>query len=221
MSCIYCVEVCLFDIEQLSRVLSSSFNRFVLTSDVITSLTLPLSSTSLSMLPSMPQIFHGRESELSTILQLFARGAPRIAILGAGGMGKTSLARAVLHHPDVVHKYGECRIFVACDVASTMPELVALVVNYLGLRLAKNPRHQIIHHFASGPPTLFILDNLETAWEPSGSRKEIEELLALLTDIQHLALIVSLFLLLLRRSWDSQMHMESLKVVYPSSHLAS
>ncbi|KAJ7208275.1 hypothetical protein GGX14DRAFT_395932 [Mycena pura] len=159
--------------SSLSRVLSSSFN----------------SSTSLSMLPSMPQIFHGRESELSDIIKLFTRGAPHIAILGAGGMGKTSLARAVLHHPDISHKYGECRIFVVCDVASTMQELVVLIVNYLGLKLGRNPTQQIIHHLESRPPTLLILDNLETPWESSGSRKEIEEFLALLTDVQHLAVI--------------------------------
>src|ERR1700761_7874174 len=105
------------------------------------------------MLPSMPQIFHGRESELSDILQLFTQGAPRIAILGAGGMGKTSLARAVLHHPDICHKYGACRIFVACDVASAMEELVALIVNYLGLKPGRNSTQQVIRHFASEPLT--------------------------------------------------------------------
>ncbi|KAJ6472243.1 hypothetical protein DFH09DRAFT_1476013 [Mycena vulgaris] len=58
-----------------NRVLSSSCN----------------SSTSISMLPSEPKIFHGRESELCEILDLFIQEPPRIAILGAGGMGKTSL----------------------------------------------------------------------------------------------------------------------------------
>ncbi|KAJ7189761.1 P-loop containing nucleoside triphosphate hydrolase protein, partial [Mycena pura] len=142
--------------------------------------------------PSMPQIFHGRESEVSDILQLFTYNAPRIAILGAGGMGKTTLARAVLHHPDISHKYGECRLFVACDVASNIAGLVALIVNCLGLKLGQNPTQQVIHHFASGPPTLLILDNLETAWESTRSRKEIEDFLALLTDIQNLALIITM-----------------------------
>src|ERR1700761_407173 len=173
------------------------------------------------MLPSMPQIFHGRESELSDIRQLFTNNAPRIAILGAGGMGKTNLARAVLHHPEISHKYGECQIFVACDVASTMAELVSLIANYLGLKLGENPPQQIIDHFASRPPILLILDNLETVWESPGSRKEVEDFLALLTDIQHLALIVSLFLLLSRGCWDSQTHMRSLKLFMTSSQLVS
>ncbi|KAJ7857928.1 hypothetical protein B0H14DRAFT_3637440, partial [Mycena olivaceomarginata] len=38
------------------------------------------SSTSISMLPPEPKIFHGRESELSDILHLFKNGIPRIAI---------------------------------------------------------------------------------------------------------------------------------------------
>ncbi|KAJ7806230.1 hypothetical protein B0H14DRAFT_2610566 [Mycena olivaceomarginata] len=42
------------------------------------------SSTSISMLPSEPKIFHGRESELSDILHLFNTGIPGITILGAG-----------------------------------------------------------------------------------------------------------------------------------------
>ncbi|KAJ7738554.1 hypothetical protein B0H14DRAFT_3168166 [Mycena olivaceomarginata] len=77
------------------------------------------SSNSISMLPSEPKIFHGRESELSDILQLFNTGVPRIAILGAGGMGKTSLARAVLHHPDIMARYVQNRFFVACNSAMT------------------------------------------------------------------------------------------------------
>ncbi|KAJ7193483.1 hypothetical protein GGX14DRAFT_379007 [Mycena pura] len=133
------------------------------------------------MLPSMPQIFHGRESELSDILKMFTHNAPRIAILGA--MGKSSLARAVLHHSEIGLKYRDSRMFVACDVASTMAELITLIANYLGLKLGKNPTQQIIHHFARGPPILLILDNLETAWESIESRKEIDEFLVFLADI--------------------------------------
>ncbi|KAJ7174995.1 hypothetical protein C8R43DRAFT_943269 [Mycena crocata] len=46
--------------------------------------TLDNSSTSISMLPSEPKIFYGRENELSHILELFVDRAPRVAILGPG-----------------------------------------------------------------------------------------------------------------------------------------
>jgi Cdc6-like AAA superfamily ATPase len=71
------------------------------------------------MLPSQPKIFHGQDSELSHILQLFSQGTPKIAILGAGGMGKTSLARAVLHHTEITEKYNQQQFFIACDSAAT------------------------------------------------------------------------------------------------------
>ncbi|KAJ7018450.1 hypothetical protein C8F04DRAFT_1328146, partial [Mycena alexandri] len=60
-----------------------------------------LSSELFSMIPSQPKIFHGRDSELQEIAKILQHQFPRIAILGPGGMGKTSLARAVLHHPDL------------------------------------------------------------------------------------------------------------------------
>ncbi|KAJ7197403.1 P-loop containing nucleoside triphosphate hydrolase protein [Mycena pura] len=150
------------------------------------------SSTSISMLPSEPKIFHGRESDLSHILRLFTEGIPRIAILGAGGMGKSSLARAVLHHSDISLKYQDHRLFVSCDSASTKGELVSLIGTHLGLKPGKGLARQIVRHLSHGPPCLLILDNLETAWEPTGSRPEIEEYLSLLTDIQHLALIITM-----------------------------
>ncbi|KAJ7770069.1 hypothetical protein B0H16DRAFT_1777148 [Mycena metata] len=147
------------------------------------------SSNSISMLPAEPKIFHGRESELADILKHFSQGTPRIAILGAGGMGKTSLAGAVLHHEEVITKYQGNRLFVACDTVSSKVELASLIGVYLGMKPGKDLTHTILHHFSEGPPTLLILDNLETVWEPVKSRKEVEEFLLLLTDITSLALM--------------------------------
>ncbi|KAJ7603709.1 P-loop containing nucleoside triphosphate hydrolase protein, partial [Mycena polygramma] len=150
------------------------------------------SSTSVSMLPSDPKIFHGRNSELSQILQLFNQGNSRIAILGAGGMGKTALARVVLHHTQITATYGQHRHFVACDPAATKVEVAALIGAHLGLKPGKDFTRAVVQYFISGPPSLLILDNLETAWEPMECRKEIEEFLSLLTDVKHLALIVTM-----------------------------
>jgi Cdc6-like AAA superfamily ATPase len=142
------------------------------------------------MLPSEPKIFHGRQSEISKILHLFGQGTPRIAILGAGGMGKTSLARAIVHHGETTGRYEQHRFFVACDSAATQVELAALIGAHLGLKPGKDLTHSIIQHFSSSPPSLLILDNLETLWEPVKSRANIEEFLSLLTGVEHLALVV-------------------------------
>ncbi|KAJ7452600.1 hypothetical protein FB451DRAFT_1100740 [Mycena latifolia] len=149
------------------------------------------SSNSFSLLPSQPKIFHGRESELEDIVKMLNGESPRIAILGPGGMGKTSLARAALHHQDIAAKY-EDRVFIACDSADSSIGIAALIGTHLGLNPGKDLTKPVVWYFSSRSSSLLILDNLETPWEPQESRGDVEELLSLLADIQHLALIITM-----------------------------
>ncbi|KAJ7106020.1 hypothetical protein C8R44DRAFT_745667 [Mycena epipterygia] len=149
------------------------------------------SSNSFSMLPSKPKIFHGREEELQAIVDKISQGQTKIAILGTGGMGKTSLARAALHHPDIETKY-EHKFFITADSATTSIELAALVGSHLGLKPGKDLTKAVIQHLSRCPPCLMVLDNLETCWEPLQSRSLVEEFLSLLTDLTHLALIITM-----------------------------
>lgn len=142
------------------------------------------------MLPSEPKIFHGRDTELLAIVNSLKREAPRIVILGAAGMGKTSLAQVVLHHPEVTARYEQHCFFVACDSVSTSVELAGLVGSHLGIKAGKDLTRPVIQHLSSGEPYLLILDNLETSWEPMESRRSIEEFLSFLAGVQDLALIV-------------------------------
>jgi predicted ATP-dependent serine protease len=151
------------------------------------------------MLPAIPKIFHGRESELNAIVQTLHQGSARIAILGAGGMGKTSLAKAALHHPDIVTKYEQC-FFVVSEAATTSIQLAALIGEHIGLNPVKDLTQKVINYFSRRGPSLLVLDSLETVWEPLESRGEVEELLSKLTDVPHLALLVRWHLFKLRYS---------------------
>ncbi|KAJ7725185.1 P-loop containing nucleoside triphosphate hydrolase protein, partial [Mycena metata] len=151
-----------------------------------------LSSNSFSLLPSRPKIFHGRDSELKHILEVLYKDAPRIAILGGGGMGKTSLARAVLHHTDTCTKF-EHRFFVSAEAATTAVELAALIGLHLGLEPGKDLTKPVVRYFARQTGLcLLILDNLETPWEPIQSRGGVEKILSLLADVEHLALMITM-----------------------------
>ncbi|KAJ7257713.1 P-loop containing nucleoside triphosphate hydrolase protein [Mycena rebaudengoi] len=142
------------------------------------------------MLPPAPSIFHGRESELREVVDLLKADSPRIAILGAGGMGKTSLAQAALHHVDVAAKYSE-RYFVPCHSSITHTDLVSALSAHIGFESAQSSQ-VILQYFSSTPSSLLILDNFETTWEPISTRTQVEDLLSLLAGVPHLALMITM-----------------------------
>jgi hypothetical protein len=65
------------------------------------------------------------------------------------------------------------------------------IADHIGLEKGSNMAKKIAHYFSYAPPSLVVLDNLETPWEPLSSRSEVEEFLSLLTDVPHLGLMVS------------------------------
>ncbi|KAJ6482784.1 P-loop containing nucleoside triphosphate hydrolase protein, partial [Mycena sanguinolenta] len=141
--------------------------------------------------PSSPKIFYGRETELVDIMKMLSQEAPRIAILGGGGMGKTSLARAALHHSGTFIRF-EQRFFVSAEPATMSIELAALIGLHIGLNPGKDVTKPVVQYFVKHSSCLLILDNMETVWEPIWSWSAVEEFLSLLSDVQHLALILTM-----------------------------
>ncbi|KAJ7270477.1 hypothetical protein C8J57DRAFT_1605485 [Mycena rebaudengoi] len=128
------------------------------------------SSVSISMLPPSPKIFHGRESELQDIVEILIQDSARIAILGTGGMGKTSLATVALHHA----------------------QLLLTIADHIGVEKGSNLSRNVVVYLAHAPPSLIVLDNLETPWESASSRSDVEEFLSLIADVPHLGLMITL-----------------------------
>ncbi|KAJ7271261.1 P-loop containing nucleoside triphosphate hydrolase protein, partial [Mycena rebaudengoi] len=149
------------------------------------------SSGSFGLLPPCPQIFNGRESELQNVVNILIQDSAHIAILGAGGMGKTSLAAVALHNPQVEAKYSH-QYFVPCHSSPTCSELAVTIADHIGLEKGSNMAKKVAHYFAHAPPSLLVLDNLETPWEALSARSEVEEFLSLLTDVPHLGLMITL-----------------------------
>ncbi|KAJ7794633.1 hypothetical protein B0H14DRAFT_3159013 [Mycena olivaceomarginata] len=149
------------------------------------------SSDSLSLLPAHPKIFHGREPELKDLIDTLLCDPARVAILGPGGMGKTTLAIAALHHPSIMEKYN-LKHFISCESASTYAELVTSIGLHFGLEPSRQLSKGILRHLGQCGPCLVMLDNFETPWEPLDSRGQVEDFLSLLADIPSLGLLVTM-----------------------------
>ncbi|KAJ7859826.1 hypothetical protein B0H14DRAFT_3628439 [Mycena olivaceomarginata] len=87
---------------------------------------------------------------------------------------------------------GAPRIAILDAGATTVVELVALIGAHLGLKPGENLTQPVLQHLASSPPMLLILDELEMLWEPIASRGDLEDLLSLLTGVDHPALIITM-----------------------------
>ncbi|KAJ7307890.1 hypothetical protein DFH08DRAFT_719915, partial [Mycena albidolilacea] len=141
--------------------------------------------------PASPKIFHGRESELKALVGTLLVDPARVAVLGPGGMGKTTLAMAALHHPKVADKY-PTRYFISCESAHTRDSLVAIIVSNFGLDTSSTSERAVLALLSAGQSSLMILDNFETPWEAMDGRAKVEEFLALLADIPHVALLLTM-----------------------------
>ncbi|KAJ7368932.1 hypothetical protein DFH08DRAFT_983522 [Mycena albidolilacea] len=78
------------------------------------------------------------------------------------------------------------------ESATTSIELAALIGLHIGLDPGKDLTRAVVQYFSRAPSLFLILDNLETVWDPIQSQGGIEEFLSLLTDVEHLTLIITM-----------------------------
>ncbi|KZV60039.1 TPR-like protein [Peniophora sp. CONT] len=154
----------------------------------------PASNPVSFILPPPPAIFHGRAREVDHIVNLISDKPPaRVAVLGSGGIGKTSIALTVLHRPEVEERYGEARFFMSCEATSTaegvLQELLKTFRLAVDTQNRVTPRDQFISHLRVQPPGILCLDNLETPWDADASG--VESLLADIVSLSHFALLVT------------------------------
>ncbi|EJD47550.1 hypothetical protein AURDEDRAFT_163420 [Auricularia subglabra TFB-10046 SS5] len=145
-----------------------------------------------SRLPPRPQCCFGREAQTQSISASVTAGG-HVAILGGPGIGKTTLALAVLHCPDVTARFGSRRFFAACDAISGQVSCLRTVAEAVGIVCAlRTDIRKPLRAALSAESALLVLDNFESVWEPEVSRSDAEELLYFLSEIPTLSVIVTL-----------------------------
>ena len=148
--------------------------------------------------PSAPQIFFGREAELAQIIEMIFTNLgshpARIAILGPGGYGKTTLAHAVLTHPRVREHYGDARYIVSCESLLSSGALLIELAKALGVfKAGSDASWSRIRASLNAKECIICLDNFESPWDQPGNIKEsIEDLLSRITELHRVTVIITL-----------------------------
>ncbi|KAH7096393.1 hypothetical protein BKA62DRAFT_511838 [Auriculariales sp. MPI-PUGE-AT-0066] len=140
------------------------------------------------------RLLFGRDLEQLALLKLIT-SAPtsspaRIVVLGGGGMGKSTLALSILHHPSMVERFGEYRYFISCESAASSGGLVSEIASHVGI-FGDQLRKRVLAAL-KGAQLLLVLDNFETPWEAMNQRMETEKFLGELSTLQNLTLIVTM-----------------------------
>ncbi|KAG2353194.1 hypothetical protein BDR07DRAFT_1615088 [Suillus spraguei] len=122
--------------------------------------------------PLRPFMFYGRDG-LVTELTEYVVDDKHLALIGPGGMGKSSLAKAIINEPRVTNKFADRRFFVTYDGLDpsniTFQMFIAHFARALGIEIAGADPMRQISTFLRSASALIVLDNAETFEEASVS----------------------------------------------------